>query len=153
MKISKHITKILFVGSLVCAFSSGMSRGCHHATRDFPHYSKAEHWIPYGQYWSVGGKERWNQSYPWSADFAHQMMHFQVIGLVLAGFLFAMYVAYKKTELKFTIWTLAICYLWMFLAWYIEGRGFTLLYHVVLPDDPSVSQYTFIVWLVGWFIP
>ena len=130
-----EMTYALFALSLLAAFLSGVARGFHHARRDYPEANKARRWISRRRWagWVVG------QSYPWSADFAHQMIHAQVLLLALAGALFAL----VSPE-----WWLCIAYVW--LVWFVEGRGFTLLYHVILPDDPTVPQYSVWVWLRGW---
>lgn len=125
--------------SLVFAFISGIARGFHHARRDFPNMSKAKIWIDPLKY--LGGKENgFNQSWPWTADHAHEMMHYQILGLIFSGLFFS-----------FSCHLWFIYLIWIWAAWWIEGRGFTLLYHVILPADPYVSQYSFTTWLKGWF--
>jgi hypothetical protein len=121
--------------SLLSAFLSGVSRGFHQARRDYALRNKAEDWMDEERY--VGGW-RFNQSYPWTADHCHQMMHLQVLFLAISGFL------YGFNPLGW--WGL----IWIWLVWWIEGRGFTLFYHVILPDPPKPCDYSFWVWLRGW---
>jgi len=121
--------------SLVSAFLSGVSRGAHHARRDYPKSDRAVGWVDEYRYWSYGP---FNQSYPWTADHCHQMMHLQVLFLAISGFL------YGFNPLGW--WGL----IWIWLVWWIEGRGFTLFYHVILPDPPKPCDYSLWVWLRGW---
>ena len=67
------------------------------------------------------------------------MMHFQVLFLSIAGSLLALA----------NVGLYSLIAVWAF--WWIEGRGFTLMYHVILPDSPSVPQYSLWTWLRGWF--
>jgi len=130
--------------SLLSAFLSGVARGFHHARRDYAGASRARYWVSKERYWGfrfVDGNPiptAFNQSYPWTADHCHQMMHLQVLFLAISGFL------YGFNPLGW--WGL----IWVWLVWWIEGRGFTLFYHVILPDPPKPCDYSVWVWLRGW---
>lgn len=124
---------------LYFAFISGLARGSHHAFRDYRGNSRWKLWLSDSDWYNGAG--RWNQSWPWSTDFAHLMMHLQVIGLALWGWA-CMYLPRPG----WAVWVLPV------LAWWIEGRGFTLMYHVILPAEKRYCDYTFIRWLRGWIM-
>lgn len=152
---NRMITMMLI--SFMFAFMSGGARGFHHASRDYHNESKAAVWFDKDWYDGVGGKEVWNQSYPWTADFTHTMMHLQVLGLVLAGIMLIWWsriYAYRKVcvcpRCVPFIYLFSWSTFWGFMVWFIEGRGFTLPYHVILPNADYIEQYSFWVWLIGW---
>lgn len=146
------------------AFTSGAARGFHHASRDYHAQSKAAQWINAEWYDGTGGKAVWNQSYPFTADFTHTMMHVQVLCLAFAGALFFSRSMFWQGE-NFTVhaWrrfrydaakniafmAMRVCFVWF--VWFMEGRGFTLLYHVILPTG-NVPSYSFGQWLISSFM-
>jgi hypothetical protein len=125
--------------SLVSAFLSGVSRGAHHARRDYPTMNKSRKWVS-ERLW-IGGKENgFKQSSIRTADFAHRAILCQCLFWALSGVLLAL------AEMPW----------YVIVAWFpavyhrFEPRGFDLLYNVILPDGPSVPQFSVWVWLRGW---
>lgn len=145
---------ILLLAELHYAFKSGRARGFQHARRDYPDIDRARLTIPINHYLgkSAGylqdNGEPFNQSYWWLADHPHRMMHFQVLNL-LGALSMAMIIA--VLTYKVIAWGMLVTipiHVWA--CWWIEGRGFTLYYHVLLPIIPRDCDYDWKTWWKGW---
>ncbi len=146
---------ILWMIAVECyfVFLHGLARGTDHTWRDqkdnsrwalwFKGGSGAEDWHMTGAAAYYYGFGEWNQSWPWTCDFEHLVFHARVIFFAMVAWTAGM-------------WHAPIWYIWVrpVLLWWIEGRGFTLFYHVVLPVRPRTGvDYSLGQWFKGWLWP
>lgn len=128
--------------SFLFAFLSGVSRGFHHARRDYPTMNKSRGWVSEKLWW--GGKENgFVQSSIFTADFTHQMILLQVAFLALSGMCLGFACIAGMQWWVIPIWGAVVFHRF-------EPRGFDLMYNVVLPNDPIVPQFTWTFWLRSW---